>query len=59
MFLGDSPMLETASPFATPPTMIQTDMSDVKKAMVSGIGMAIGLAIGGFVLLQLTGRKVM
>ena len=58
-FLGDTPMLETAAPFATPPTMIQTDIGDIKKSLISGIGMAIGLAIGGYILLQVTGKKVM
>jgi len=58
-FLHGTPYLETATPFAMAPTMIETDASDVKKAMISGIGMAVGLAIGGYILLQLTGKKVM
>ena len=57
-FLHDTPMLETASPFATQPTVIETDMSDVRKAMVSGIGMALGLAVGGFILLHVFGKKI-
>lgn len=58
MFLGNTPMLETAAPFATAPTVIQTDIGDVKKAMVSGVGMAFGLAIGGYFLLHLFGKKI-
>jgi hypothetical protein len=50
-------MLETASPFATQPTVIQTDMSDIRKSLVSGIGMALGLAVGGFLLLHIFGKK--
>jgi len=50
-------MLENAAPFATPPTVIQTDISDVKKAMMGGIGMAIGLAIAGYVLFHVFGKK--
>lgn len=42
MFLGDTPMLETASPFATPPTVIETTLSDIHKGIITGIGVAIG-----------------
>ena len=56
--LGDTPLLETASPFATPPTVIETDITEAKKAMVSGIGMAIGLAIGGAVIYLFMGKKL-
>lgn len=58
MFLGNTPMLETASPFTTQPTVIQTDISEVKKATISGMGFAFGAAIGAFVLYHLVGKKI-
>lgn len=57
-FLGDTPMLETAAPFATQPTVIQTDLSEVKKATISGMGFAFGAAIGAIVLFTLFGKKI-
>ena len=57
-FLGNTPFLETAAPFATPPTVIQTDISEVKKATISGIGFAFGAAIGGLILWKVFGKKM-
>lgn len=56
--LGDTPMLETASPFATEPTVIQTNISEVKKATLSGLGFAFGAAIGAIVLFTFFGKKI-
>ena len=58
MFLGNTPMLETAAPFATEPTVIQTNISEVKKATLSGVGFAFGAAIGALVLFKVFGKKV-
>lgn len=57
-FLGNTPMLETAAPFATAPTVIESNVSEVKKAMVSGIGMAIGASIAAGILYVVFGRKI-
>lgn len=57
-FLGSTPMLEVATPFVSQPTVIESSLTDIKKSMVSGIGMAIGLAIGGFILLTVVGKKL-
>lgn len=56
--LGNMPMLETASPFATEPTVIETSISDVKKATISGVGFAFGAAIGAVVLFMIFGKKI-
>jgi len=56
-YLGNTPMLETASPFSTPPTLVQTSLSDIRKSLVIGIGSALGLAIGGFLLHSLLGSR--
>jgi len=56
--LGDTPMLETASPFATPPTVIQTSITDIQRAMLNGIGTAIGITIGSFILYKLVGVRL-
>jgi hypothetical protein len=45
MHLGDTPHLETASPFATPPTVIESALSDIQKAILTGIGVAVGAGI--------------
>ena len=55
--LADTPMLQTASPFSTPPTVIQTAAADIQKSLFNGIGMAVGLAIGGIVWYFIVGRK--
>jgi len=55
-FLGNTPFLETASPFTTPPTVIQSSMSEIKRSMTIGIGMAIGTAIGAYILLKIIGK---
>ena len=58
-YLGNTPHLETASPFATPPTVIQTSISEIQRSMLSGIGAAIGMTIGGYVILQLLGKNTL
>jgi hypothetical protein len=45
--LGDTPLIQTVNPFATPPTLIETNLSETRKAVFTGIGMAIGLSVGG------------
>lgn len=57
-YLGNTPHLETAAPFATPPTVVQTSVSEVQRAMLSGIGAAFGMAIGGFVLYNVLGKNL-
>lgn len=57
-YLGNTPMLETASPFATPPTVIETSINEVQKSLLSGIGAAFGMAIGGLILYNIFGKNL-
>ncbi|NRH21542.1 hypothetical protein HOO68_05885 [Candidatus Gracilibacteria bacterium] len=57
-FLGNTPHLETAAPFATPPTVIETSVNEVQKSLLSGVGAAFGMAIGGFILYHTFGRNL-
>ena len=57
-FLGNTPFLQTTAPFATPPTVLQTSVSEVQKAVLSGVGAAFGMAIGGFILYKILGKNV-
>lgn len=56
--LGSTPMLDIASPFASQPTVIQTNLSEVKKATLSGVGFAFGAAIGAVILFKIFGKKI-
>lgn len=56
-YLGDTPHLETASPFATPPTVIQTSVTEVKRAVLNGIGAAIGMTLAGYVFVKILGIR--
>lgn len=56
--LGNTPMLETASPFATPPTIIQTSVTEVQRSILAGLGTAIGLTIGSFLLFKVFGVRL-
>ena len=56
-FLGNTPHLETASPFQTPPTVIQTSVSKINEALLTGIGVAIGTSIGAYFLLHIFGKR--
>jgi len=57
-FLGDTPFLETASPFATPPTVIRTAAGKIEEAVYIGVGIAVGTVIAAWLFKTLFSIKI-